>query len=100
MIRDDIAQQLVMRQVALRQPQRPSVPKPFMPQVPPARSLPPTMIGTPQKVQQAAIQDFLGQAQRAADPFDPYEPDGATVVGRALKKLFFTPEVTGGGAAP
>ena len=99
MIRDDIAEQLMMRQMKLQQPQRPVIPKPFMPQVPPTRSLPPTMIGTPPKVQQAAIQDVLGQAQRAADPIDPYDPDGATAIGKLLKK-YLTDPGTQGGAAP
>jgi hypothetical protein len=99
MIRDDIAQQLLMRQMKLQQPQRPLVPKPFMPPVPPARALPPTMIGTPPKVQQAAIQDVLGQAQRAVDPTDRLDPDGALAIGQLLKK-YFTEPGTQGGAAP
>jgi len=98
MMRDDIAQQLVMRQMKMGQQQRPLVPKPFMPQVPPARSLPPTMIGTPPKVQQAAIQDVLGQAQRAVDPTDPYEPDGALAIGKLLKKYLGDPGTQGSGA--
>jgi hypothetical protein len=103
MMRDVIADILAKRQMQVQQPQlqqHPIVPKPFLPQVPPARSLPPTMIGTPPKIQQAAIQDYLGQAQRMVDPPDRLDPDGSDVIGKALKKLFFTPEVTGGSGAP
>ena len=100
MMRDAIAELLARRQ-QMQQPQRPVIPKPFLPQVPPARSLPPTMIGTPQRVQQAAIADLLGQAQRAVDPTDVSDPDGATAIGRALKKLFFEPDKgTEGSGAP
>jgi len=98
MMRDAIAEILARRQ-QLGQPQRPVVPKPFMPPVPPARSLPPTMIGTPAKVQQAAIQDILGQAQRAVDPTDRLDPDGALAIGQLLKKYLSEPG-TQGGAAP
>jgi hypothetical protein len=97
MMRDAIADILARRQ-QLGQPQRPAIPKPFLPQVPPARSLPPTMIGTPPKVQQAAIQDFLGQAQRAADPTDPLDPDGAMAIGKLLKKYLTDPGTEGSGA--
>jgi hypothetical protein len=98
MIRDAIAEILARRQ-QMGQPQRPVIPKPFMPLVPPARSLPPTMIGTPPKVQQAAIQDVLGQAQRAVDPTDRLDPDGALAIGQLLKKYLGDPG-TQGGAAP
>jgi hypothetical protein len=98
MIRDAIADILARRQ-QMGQPQRPVIPKPFMPPVPPVRSLPPTMIGTPQRVQQAAIQDVLGQAQRAVDPTDQLDPDGALTIGKLLKK-YFTEPGTQGGAAP
>jgi hypothetical protein len=56
------------------------------------------MIGTPQRVQQAAIQDVLGQAQRAVDPIDPYEPDGALAIGKLLKKYLTDPGTEGSGA--
>jgi hypothetical protein len=105
MIRDDIAK-LLIRQMHLQpqaQPQeqlqqRPIVPKPFLPQVPPVRSLPPTMIGTPPKIQQAAIQDYLGQAQRMVDPPDVLDPDGSSAIGKALKKLFANTGTEGSGA--
>jgi hypothetical protein len=104
MMRDIIADVLAKRQMQMQQPQlqqHPIVPKPFLPQVPPTRSLPPTMIGTPQKIQQAAIQDLLGQAQRRVDPTDLVDPDGADVIGKALKKLFYTaPTETSGSGAP
>jgi hypothetical protein len=97
MMRDAIAELLAQRQ-QFQQPQRPVVPKPFLPQVPPARSLPPTMIGTPQRIQQAAIADLLGQAQRAVDPPDRLDPDGSDAIGRALKKLFADTGTQGSGA--
>jgi len=95
MMRDAIADILARRQ-QMGQPQRPVIPKPFMPQVPPARSLPPTMMGTPPKVQQAAIQDVLGQAKYKVDPLTP---DGAQAIGDLLKKYLGDPG-TQGGAAP
>jgi hypothetical protein len=98
--RDAIAQTLMMQQqLAQRQAQQNPVPKPFMPPVQPVRTLPPTMLGTPPVVQRAAIEDVLGRTQRMIDPADRLDPDGATAIGKALKK-YLTPTVEGGGAAP
>jgi hypothetical protein len=95
--RDAIAQTLMLQQqMAQRRAQQNPVPKPFMPPVQPARTLPPTAIGTPPQMQRAAIEDVLGRAQRAVDPADT---DTADVIGKALKK-YLTPAAEGGGAAP
>jgi len=88
--RDAIVQTLLaQQQLAQQRAQQNPVPKPFMPPVQPARTLPPT-------VQRAAIEDVLGRAQRTIDPADT---DTAEVIGKALKK-YLTPTVEGGGAAP
>jgi hypothetical protein len=92
------SQQMQPQLTPPRQQPRSPIPRPFLPPQMPVRSMPPTMIGTPQAVQHEAATDTFQQALRAADPIERYEP-GKNAFAEALKK-YFSPTDMSGGAAP